>query len=64
MSIFWKTENSYECVDSYDIAHLRDSEGYSADWYDAEDMDEQSHDYFISMPAKDGDLYFTVESYY
>lgn len=43
---------------------MRDSEGYSADWYDAEDMDEQSHDYFISMPAKDGDLYFTVESYY
>jgi hypothetical protein len=27
-------------------------------------MDENYHNYFISVPANDGALYFTVESYY
>lgn len=27
-------------------------------------MDDNEHDYHVTVPAKDGDLYFTVESYY
>jgi hypothetical protein len=27
-------------------------------------MDENNHQYSIEIPAQDGDLYFTVESYY
>lgn len=52
------------CILSYEIAHTRDSEGYKAAWYDAEGMDEAYHEYFVTVPANDGALYFTVESYY
>jgi hypothetical protein len=52
------------CITDYEIGHLRDSEGYSGDWYDAESMDEAYHSYYITVPANDGALYFTVETYY
>ena len=64
MSEFSKTENGYNCVYNYEIAHHRASEGYSGDWYDAIDMEEQYDDYYITVPADDGGLYFTVETYY
>lgn len=64
MSEFAKTENGYNCIYNYEIAHVRDSEGYSGDWYDAIDMGEQYDDYYITVPADDGALYFTVETYY
>jgi hypothetical protein len=50
-----------ECYADYQIAHLRN--GYSDTWYDANNMNEEMHKYSITVPAKDGDLYFTVESY-
>lgn len=53
-----------DCIENYEIAHMRDSEGYKASWYDAENMDDQSHNYFVTVPANDGALYFTVETYY
>ncbi len=64
MSIFGKTDNGYNCITDFEIAHIRDSEGYSGDWYDAESMDEEYHSYYITVPKNDGVLYFTVESYY
>ena len=54
----------HNCVSNYEIAHHRASEGYSGDWYDAIDMDEQVNNYRITVPANDGALYFTVETYY
>lgn len=52
------------CIFNFEIAHMRDSEGYAGYWYDAENMDELYHNYYITVPAFDGALYFTVESYY
>ena len=52
------------CILSYEIAHTRESEGFKSAWYDAESMDEATHEYFITVPANDGALYFTVETYY
>jgi len=42
---------------------LRDKVGYSDDWYDALDMDEEYHTYFFTPPANTGDLYITVQTY-
>jgi len=52
------------CILSYEIAHTREAEGYVSAWYDAENMDETYHNYYITVPANDGALYFTVETYY
>jgi len=55
------------------IAHYRDAEGYTDDWFDATDMDEETHVYKFSVPSDaapstDGPfpdaLYVTIESYY
>lgn len=40
MSEFSETEEGYNCVFNYEIAHYRAEEGYSMDWYDAIDMEE------------------------
>ena len=64
MSTFSKTSDDYQCIFYYEIAHYRSSEGYSGDWYDALDMDENYHEFFITVPKNDGALYFTVETYY
>ena len=54
-----------ECFANYQIAHERAAEGYSTSWYDAENTQTETYyDYIITVPAKSGDLYFTVESYY
>jgi hypothetical protein len=50
MSEFSKTTDGYNCIYNYEIAHHRASEGYSGDWYDAIDMDEQYDDYYITVP--------------
>ena len=52
------------CLYDYQVAHTRDSAGYKRYWYDAENMDENFHNYFITVGAKDGDLYFNIESYF
>ena len=41
----------------------RSSEGYKNAIYDALSVDQQFHEYKVTIPAKNGDLYFTVESY-
>lgn len=64
MSEFSETENDYNCIFNYEIAHYRASEGYSMDWYDAIDMGERYDDFYIEVPAYEGGLYFTVETYY
>ena len=67
------------CIGDFGIAHYRDNEGYTDDWFDATDMDEEYHYYYFTVPSdavasKDGDenffdftwdsLYITIESYY
>lgn len=51
------------CFMDYSVAFDRASEGYKDTRYDAEKVDEQSHNYSFTVPAKSGDLYITVESY-
>ena len=62
------------CLDGgIGIVHLRDDEGYTDDWFDAIDMDEEEHRFTFSVPAdaninKDGafwdSIYINIESYY
>ena len=53
-----------KCFDELDVAHYRDGEGYRLSWYDMEGDLGFVNDYTIHVPKQDGDLYFTVESYY
>jgi len=55
---------SGRCFYDYQIAHYRTSEGYKDARFDKENADENIVMYSISVPAKSGDLYFSVESYY
>lgn len=52
-----------KCFDGIQIGHIREKEGYSTDWYDADNMDNSGNYYRIYIPERKGDLYLTVESY-
>lgn len=52
------------CFDDFQIAHYRENEGYSDNWFDMEGDDGRDRSYFFKIPEKNGDLYFTVDSYY
>ena len=53
------------CFDDFQIAHYRDDEGFTDNWFDVEGTGSFNGDtHTVSVPAKNGDLYFTVESYY
>ena len=52
------------CFDDFQIAHYRDDEGFTDDWYDDEGDNSSNAKYEITVPEKRGDLYFTVETYY
>lgn len=58
------TDSSTDCIYSFQISHNRASEGYTDAVYDAEDMNEEEHTHYMTVPAKDGSLYFSVETYY
>ena len=45
------------------LAHDRKDEEYRDSRYDAENVEEEFIPYSVLIPAKNGDLYFTVESY-
>lgn len=51
------------CFYDYYIAHDRAGEGYKDARYDYDNVDEAFHSFYITVPAKSGDLYFSVESY-
>jgi len=61
---FINYSSSYSCINDYQIAHYRDAEGYSDDIFDKEDDDGSTNYYYVTVPADDGALYFSVESYY
>ena len=52
------------CFDDFQIAEYRDNEGYTDDWYDKNGDAGTETSYTVNVPAKNGDLYFSVESYY
>jgi hypothetical protein len=52
-------------MEQVEIAHVRDGEGFTDNWYDKVDDDETLADYFITLPSEiEGDLYVTVETYF
>lgn len=63
---FVEDKDFLKCFDDYQIAHYRDGEGYKSYWYDVDDDDRWfgSDSYFITPPAKSGDLYIQVETYF
>jgi len=52
------------CTGSFQVGVYRDAEGYSNNWFDEEADNGKIHYYDIEIPEKDGDLYFSVETYY
>lgn len=50
------------CFEEFLIAHTK-GDSYSDNWYDAIDMDNSERKYIFTPPAKDGDMYVTVETY-
>lgn len=53
------------CFQDYHIGHVRDSEGYSGEWYDEEgDDNNEAETYTVTVPAKSGDLYFSIDTYF
>lgn len=52
------------CINDFQISHYRESEGYSDDIFDKEDDDGTLANYYITVPANNGALYFSAESYY
>lgn len=58
----------FKCFDEFQLAHYRDAEGYKRSWYDRDNVFEtifHDHlDYHIDIPAKDGDLYISAETYF
>ena len=49
---------------NFEISHYRASEGYKNNYYDIIGDDGTKKQYYTTMPAVDGDLYFTAETYY
>lgn len=57
-----QTDTANDCFGDYAIAHNR--AGYNTYWYDREGADDTDDKlYYTTAPAKDGDFYFSVESY-
>ena len=52
------------CTGGFQVGVYRDDEGYSNNWFDEEADNGKIHYYDIEIPEKDGDLYFSVETYY
>ena len=52
------------CFDEMSVGHILDNQGYSDNWYDALDMDENFHTYYFTIPSSfDGNLYITTQTY-
>lgn len=64
MPISTFTDTSQDCIYSYEIAHVRTSEGYIRTYYDQENDDGSMKDYYVTVPAADGGIYFMAETYY
>lgn len=62
--IFIESRDLFTCFKEVSIAHIRDGEGYSNNWYDVENDFGTKSDFFLQVPGNEGDLYFSVESYY
>jgi hypothetical protein len=52
------------CFYDFQIAHYRDNEGYQGQWYDVDDSKQVDNYFYVTVPENDGELYFTVESYF
>jgi len=65
--LFVDAESFKSCFDGFDVAILRDREGYSNNWYDVDDQpfwDESTETTLeFVIPELDGDLYLQVETY-
>ena len=59
--MFVPKENLNKCFDDVSMAYIYS--GYSDNWYDALDMDENFNTYFFVAPEKNGDIFVTVETY-
>ena len=63
--IFFMDENSFhDCFQQYQIAHVRDKEGFVETWYDFENDNGIEKSYQIKVSASDSDIYISSETYY
>lgn len=54
-----------KCIDNYQLAHQRESEGYKSTWYDTDnDSDGLQHQYTFTVDSSaSSDIYFQVMTY-
>ena len=52
------------CLEDIQVGVYRNDEGFSNNWFDEEAADGKVHLYDIEIPEQDGDIYFSVETYY
>jgi hypothetical protein len=62
--LFIESRDLFTCFKEVSIAHKRDEEGYTNNWYDVDDDWGSLWDFYVTVPRRAGDLYFGVESYY
>ena len=62
ISDFVKT--SHNCLTNFEISHVRTSEGYTDAIFDKEGDDGTLANYYVTVPANDGALYFSAETYF
>ena len=53
-----------KCFNQIQIGHIRDNDGFSDNWYDKINTDENYYTYFFEIPKVDNEIYVTVETYY
>jgi hypothetical protein len=54
-----------ECFQQYQIAHVRDQEGFVETWYDLEnDVTGTEKTYSFEVSGSDSDIYISSETYY
>lgn len=63
---FMGHDKFFTCFSSTDESWDRSAEGYSNDWFDIDDDDMwgAEYEFHVTVPAKSGDLYFLMETYY
>jgi len=61
---FVNVESLKDCFGRIQIAHYRDKEGYSTNFYNKEEDDGSKNHYISVAPRQNGDLYFIIETYF
>lgn len=62
---FVEDKDFMPCFEGFQVGVYREDEGYANNWFDVENDDAVDGQYFeVVVPENNGDMYFSVETYY